>query len=799
MDNPTIPNYMPAKAAPAVARNARRRAQPNRHGATLGAIWLVANLAALGAVTTVAVSASGLMIAWASFILLNAALYAAVRTGIARDADLENSSAFNTGVGAALGLGWGAGVALLLPFAGGSGLAVLMSTAFALALVAIAVFDEQRAAFIYFLTTFSTLAIAGLLSDGRYPALALWVVIGSAALLMIATVYHRSHQHLRAVVATLLEATNTVTGESAPQRLTADNLATVAKGKALALQQLRRANDRNRRLLRAVGDAVVATDTHGSIDYLNPVAEVLLGWTLKELKGLPIEVGMKIVVPPDHGNQARDVFEQTRLTRRAQYGDEHCQLVRRDGAVYGIEYMVTPVKNGAGAFLGAMYLIRDVTEKRHRAETIAWQATHDALTGAINRTEFEARLKKLVQHTPRESANVHALLFIDVDNFKFINDSYGHAAGDAALKTLADVLRTRIRGADTLGRVGGDEFSALLYRCSGEKARLIGESVRVAVERHEFRWQSIDLPISLSIGIVEINDQCKSIAEIVRAADSACYAAKRSGRNRVRVFDPDRDGSRVQTRVFDFVKDIQAAIHGNHIEMFYRPLHGTRAEQGGPYCELSVAIRDSDGELVPRLELAELARRYHLSEEIDRWSIKATIDALQLKHPALRDMALVLVPISLQSINDERLLDYITAQLEDNAGVGDRLGFAFEEADLAGNREYIRYFVSTLKQFGCRFMVSDVGFGSQAVELLKSVHADFLGIRGGLVRNMLHSTVDYEVVLGLSRIAQALDMRTVAADADTGALRDALTKMGIDYTCGQLLDQPRALALGAKP
>jgi EAL domain-containing protein (putative c-di-GMP-specific phosphodiesterase class I) len=292
--------------------------------------------------------------------------------------------------------------------------------------------------------------------------------------------------------------------------------------------------------------------------------------------------------------------------------------------------------------------------------------------------------------------------------------------------------------------------------------------------------------VSLSIGIVEINETTRSTPEIVRAADTACYTAKQFGRNRVQLFDQDAAQNGKSARVFDFVKDIQTAIHGNRMELFYLPLEATPAVGAGAIaaCELSVGIRNAAGEFLTRDELLDLASRYQLIEDIDRWAIKAAVDALRLNHPALCEMDLVIVPLSQQSMTDDRLLDFVTCLVREDPSVGPRLGFSFDEAGLVGHLEHVRFFVTTLKECGCRFMVGDLGFGAEGIDIIKSLQADFLGIRGRLVQNMLHSTVDYEVVLGLSRIARSLGMRTVAEDADNTSLREALGKMGIDYAKG---------------
>ncbi len=795
--SPTTTPHATTTAAFARPDTPRDHYAAGQYANALSRCWVIANLLAVAGVSAVfwERAPAVMLIGWSAFTALNALLHLASRAGRLIGHAAAQSVAFNVGLAAVFGLSWGAGVAALLPIADPIQAGVLLAAAFGIATIAIPVFAETRFAYLFFAVTPALLAGVGVVSDDRFIVAVYWIVIAGATLLITASAYYRSIEKLREVVQRLLRMNDFNADNRATHRYVDADLTSLADKKLDALNEAFAVHERNRRILRALGDAVVTTDKVGDIDYVNPIAEVLLGWPHKELEDRSIDDCMRIVFPPAQRNHTSEIFDQCRLTRRTQSSSDNAQLVRRDGVVYGIDYIVTPIKDERGEFSGAAFVLRDVTEKRHRAETIEWQATHDPLTGTINRTEFEIRLKKLVRRAHDDGGNVHSLLFIDIDKFKFVNDSFGHAAGDSALKGLANILRTRIRGADTLARVGGDEFTALLYSCSIEKARLIAEGLRSEVEKHEFIWQSIELPVSISIGIVEINKECKSTAEIIRAADSACYTAKKFGRNRVYLFERDRTAHTKQARVFDFVKDIQTAIHGNRLELFYQPLCAMAVAQPSNVCELSVGIRNSQGKFIPRTELIDLARRYQLTEEIDRWVVKAAIDALRLNHPTLCDTELVLMPLSQQSLSDDRLLDYILHTVEEYKAYGDRLGFIIDEPGLTGHQEYVRYFVTSLKQYACRFMVSDMGFGSESIDLIKSLQTDFLGIRGSLVQNMLYSSVDYEVVLGLSRIARSLGIETVAENADTESMRDALSKMGVDYAKGQINEEPRRVSI----
>ena len=564
--------------------------------------------------------------------------------------------------------------------------------------------------------------------------------------------------------------------------------------RALALfGQICAQHTRDQRLLRAIGDALVVTDASGRVEYANAVAEVMLGARAQVLCGQRLEDCARVVVGAQQRNCVTELFETVRTSAHGCVGSDSAELRRSDGVVYGIDYMVTPMHDEHGMFIGASFVLRDVTARRQHAARLAWSAAHDSLTGTINRSEFERRLQQILQHEPGSDTLTHSLLFIDLDKFKFINDSYGHAAGDYTLRTLAAVLRTRVRGADLLARLGGDEFCALLHACNPDKACLLAEGLRATVARHEFVWEGVELPVSLSIGVVAVGPDAHSAADLLRAADSACYNAKQYGRNRVELFaQADHDTVR-HAQALRVVQEIQSALHGQRLDLFYQPLCSTRTAQASTRYEIGVGIRNQQGQLLPHAEVVELATRFRLSAAVDRWVIKATVDALRLNHPAFDGIDVVLVPLSVQALADDDLLEFAIRIVREHRDQAGRLGFTLPEAALATHPELIRYFVTTLKQDGCQFMIGDLGFGGGAIDAVKSMQFDYLGIRASFIDNMLSSSVDYEVVLGLSRIARALGMHAVAERADTLPLREALAKMGIEFAKGHTHDGPRRL------
>lgn len=760
-----------------------------------GRAWFCANLlgvAAIGAAFWSQVQPA-LLVGWACFAVLNVLLQLA-RNATPRLARGHAGSRASRSFPLLLGLSWGGAVLLFLPYATPTAAGVLLAAIFAIALSAIPVCTERRNTYGWFITPLVTLSLLALALDQRYHLAIPWVVLAAATLFINATAYYRPLVELRRALAGAVGLAGDVPAGPRPlwreNGMTANFAANVSTRDEATVVP----GEHDQRILDALGDAVVTTDAEGRLAYVNPVGEVLLGVSLAQARGLPVERCVRITAPSDERNRARELFEAAIAVARVQAGSDDCELRRPDGIVYGIDYVVTSIRDRDGAFAGASFVLRDVTEKRQRAESIVWRASHDPLTGTINRAEFESRLDKLLQRSGADHTPIHTLLFIDVDHFKFINDSYGHAAGDVALRALAELLRSRIRGADTLARVGGDEFAALLYSCGTEKARLIAEGLRAAVEKHEFRWNAIDLPVSISIGIVEFDRRASCTSEIMHAADSACYGAKAVGRNRVQLFNP-RDGAQVQeAQDFALVKEIQGALHGNQLQLYFQPLCETIAGAPALRCELSAGIRRTDGELMHRAEFADVARRFQLSADLDCWVVKAAFDTLRLDHPALRAMDLVLLPLTEQAIVDDRVQQYILDLLREHAAVAARVGFVLQDWDDSSS---LRHFAASLKQVGCAIMVEDAGFGSRGIELVKSLGADFLGIRGSLVRNVERSSVDYEAVLGLSRIARSLGMQTVAEQVDSPTLRATLAAMGVDLIKCELSGGPRPVAMSA--
>src|SRR5450432_4512260 len=329
------------------------------------------------------------------------------------------------------------------------------------------------------------------------------------------------------------------------------------------------AKERAQVTLRSIGDAVITTDSEGRIDYMNPVAESLTGWENREAQGQLIGSVLTVV---DENTRLAGESPVLRCLREGQVLGlaEHTVLINRRGQEIAIQDSAAPIRDRAGNLIGAVMVFHDVSKERRLHRALHYQASHDALTGLINRREFENRLTVAVEDARQDSAARHALLYLDLDQFKLVNDTCGHPAGDQLLKQITGVLQSRVRGGDTLARLGGDEFGILLQSCSLDQALSIAENLRQAIRDYRFVWQEGVYAVGASIGIVEITSETPTVANVMSAADVACYSAKDSGRNRVQLYEPDDMPER--HREMHWVSKLTRACDESRFELFFQPI-----------------------------------------------------------------------------------------------------------------------------------------------------------------------------------------------------------------------------------
>ncbi|HEY6126232.1 MAG TPA: EAL domain-containing protein, partial [Steroidobacteraceae bacterium] len=469
---------------------------------------------------------------------------------------------------------------------------------------------------------------------------------------------------------------------------------------------------------------------------------------------------------------------------------DHIVLVNRRGEELAIQETATPIRNREGAAIGAVIVFGDVTKERRLKRALSYQASHDALTGLINRREFDTRLETAVTAAQRGEGEF-VLLYVDLDQFKVVNDTCGHSAGDRLLRDITSLLQTRVRASDTIARLGGDEFGLLLERCSLEQAERVADSIRQAIHGYRFLWGANSLSVGASIGVVRIVRETTSAASVLSAADIACYAAKDGGRNRVQIYERDHGTNR--HREMQWVGRIARAVEDGRLELYAQRIVGISAKTTDmPFFELMVRLRDEDGTLVPPSEFIPAAERYNVMVMVDRWVVGRAIELLETCARQGRRLPLVAVNLSGTSINDEDFLEYILSRLNDDQ-VAHALCFEITETAAVASLSKATYFMRELKARGCRFSLDDFGSGVSSFVYLKTLPVDFLKIDGHFVAHVATDVVDRSMVEAIAKIGSAMEVATIAEKVESAEVLQVLKQIGVDYIQGVHLAEPCAI------
>jgi diguanylate cyclase (GGDEF)-like protein/PAS domain S-box-containing protein len=537
--------------------------------------------------------------------------------------------------------------------------------------------------------------------------------------------------------------------------------------------------------LESIGDAVISTDADGRIEYLNPVAESLTAWSLAEARGQPISTVLNLVneltrEPIDsslHGAHAR-----ASGTTPA----DHAVLVTRAGHEVAIQQSAAPICDRQGRVIGAVTVFHDVTQERRLKRALSWQASHDALTGLINRREFDNRLHGALLSAQRGEGSF-ALLYIDLDQFKVVNDTCGHQAGDRLLRDVTGLLQTHVRASDTIARLGGDEFGVLLEGCTPEQATRIAEGVRQAIRDFRFVWGASTLSVGASIGIVQIGADTENVANVMSAADIACYAAKDAGRNRIHVYGAD--GVSHRHREMHWVSRVTRAAEDGRLELYFQPIVALCGAGGRPFHELTVRLRDDSGELVPPGEFIPAAERYNVMSAIDRWVLGRALSVLRerLRHGQV--LPLLAVNLSGTSLNEQSFVDYVLQSVGEPE-IASSLCFEITETAAVTSLSNARFLMGELKSRGAKFSLDDFGTGVSSFVYLKTLPVDFLKIDGQFITHITQDPVNRSMVEAIGKVGRALGIATVAECVESAAVLAELKAIGIDYVQGFHLAQP---------
>jgi len=547
--------------------------------------------------------------------------------------------------------------------------------------------------------------------------------------------------------------------------------------------------------LQSIGDGVITTDAKGVIDYLNPVAEALTGWRLEDSQGRAIEEIFRAFHEETCEPLENPLAVAIRRTRSIK-SVRPMLLIRRDGNEIYVESTASPIRDGSGAVSGGVLVFHDVSEARELNRRLSYHASHDVLTGLVNRREFENRMERALKSAKARETS-YALCCLDLDQFKIVNDTCGHSAGDALLGQVGALLKSKVRWRDTLARLGGDEFAILLESCTLDEAMRTAESLREAVRNFKFTWEERTFRLGASIGVVPIVPENTDVASVLSAADSACQAAKEAGRNRVHSFEENDIDLMRRRREMQWAARINNALEEGRFELFRQTILPLQQSEEGAHYELLLRMRDETGKIVAPDNFITAAERYGITPQIDRWVIENAFRWLVSEADERARLSMCSINLSGQSLGDDKFLPYVIDQFHRSGLDATKICFEITETAAIASFSQANRFIQALKELGCKFALDDFGTGLSSFGYLKHFPVDYLKIDGSFVKEILHDPIDREMVRSINEIGHLTGKQTIAEFAENNEIINMLRSLGVDYAQGYGVSQPQRVLKAA--
>ncbi|HEY1899539.1 MAG TPA: EAL domain-containing protein [Steroidobacteraceae bacterium] len=559
-----------------------------------------------------------------------------------------------------------------------------------------------------------------------------------------------------------------------------------------------RQNARRASALEALSDAVVTTNESGIIEFMNSAAATLTGTNAEFAVGKSLSEVIELVEDIDSTATRATGSHKTLSADEHATGSRRALLLsHRSGTESAVEVSSAPIKSADLDVTGTVLLLRDVTEQRGITRQMSYQATHDALTGLINRGEFERRVADAIESAHRGDGH-HVLLYLDLDRFKIVNDTSGHLAGDSMLREVAKLLRDAIRDSDTVGRLGGDEFGMLLVGCPLEKARQIADDVCRNVGDYRFIWKDKLFNIGVSVGLVEVSRECGTMEELLSAADAACYVAKKEGAGRVAVYSARDEARARQTGEIQWLHRLQSALKENRFQLYQQTIVPAYADDGtGPRLEVLVRMTDEFGKEILPAEFMRAAERHKLMRLVDRWVVQTTFTAVGRGVIALTDRHTIAINISAQTLGDPQFLEFVVECLDRTGALPTQICFEISEAAVIANPEQARRFVGVLHGMGCQFAIDDFGSGMASFSNLRNLPLDYLKIDGSLTQNLAGDSVNQAMVSAMIKLARSLKFKVIAEQVEDASCADVVRRIGVDFLQGYAIGRPKPLPIAA--
>ncbi len=556
-------------------------------------------------------------------------------------------------------------------------------------------------------------------------------------------------------------------------------------------QELALEKERAEVTLNSIMDGVISVDDQGRVQYMNPVAERLTGYKNADIMNRPLS-DVIALLHEDSGDAVALPLHQCLHENCLKVLGDHVAMLHISGETVSIEASLAPMCNAQGEVIGAVMVFQDVSHARKLRHQLSFQASHDALTGLFNRRKFEEVLEDALLDS-QQNASVHALCYIDLDQFKIVNDTCGHMAGDELLRQLSVQLSDSIREGDTLARLGGDEFGVLLEHCHLKQAQHIAEKILKQVKAFRFVWEDKSFDLGASIGVVDITENSASLNNILTAADMACYIAKESGRNRVHIYEPSDEAMQSHQGQMHWVSRIKEALEDHHFVLYQQPVVALNPDYTNKHCELLIRMQDKQGQIISPNAFIPAAERYNLMMQVDRWVIHQAFTLLSenKQHAGAR---LAAINLSGNSLSDDGLLEYIVSASEQHGIDLHEICFEITETAAIGNLVKALKFMKELNERGCKFALDDFGSGLSSFAYLKNLPVDYLKIDGSFVREVARNMTDLAMVEAITRLGHVMDMQIIAEWVEDEQTLQKLKDIGVDFVQGYYLGKPEKIS-----
>ncbi len=543
--------------------------------------------------------------------------------------------------------------------------------------------------------------------------------------------------------------------------------------------------------LDSIDDAVITVDINECVTYLNPKATELTGWKSIESVGHPFKQRVNLF-NSESRESVGNFIQSAMLENRSFRQSSSLFLAHRDGYIISVKYAVSPMRDHDNQVIGAVVALHDISDAKKMEQTLTYQATHDALTHLINRAEFENRLRQSIERCKTDKI-IHALLYMDLDNFKIINDTCGHMAGDQLLRQITKILQDKLRQGDLLARLGGDEFAAVLEGCPVERAILIAKEICSEIQIYNFVWETQNFNVGVSIGLVPINEDSSDVDKLLSAADSSCYAAKDMGSNRVHVYQDDDVDVMKKKGEMQWVSRINKALQEDRFILYFQLIEPINCEESGLHFEILIRMKDEHGNLIPPGAFLPAAEHYDLVKILDHWVVRTTFKWLNDNPDLTENIQLCSINLSGNSIGDEHFMQHLAEQFRNCHFAAEKICFEVTETAAISNLNVASLFIDTIKELGCSFSLDDFGSGMSSFAYLKQLNIDYLKIDGLFVKDIVIDPVDAAMVKSINEVGQIMGLKTIAEYVENNDILEIIKEIGVDFAQGYGISRPRPL------